>query len=99
MMERCGELTEKSYKLGELSPGSIQTRWVTCGSPDCRCKRGEKHGPYYYLSYKDRKTGKMKHLYIKQDQLDDLEERIKNYEKFKDELWELVEIEAELRKG
>ena len=24
---------------------------VQCGKPRCRCARGEKHGPYFYLRY------------------------------------------------
>ncbi len=98
-MSRYEELKEKKYKLGELSPGSIQERWLTCGDPDCKCARGEKHGPYYYFAYPDRKTGKTVQVSVSEDIVSDLERRIKNYEKFRDELHELVEIEVEMRKG
>jgi len=94
-MSRHEELKQKSYKLGELSPGSIQTRWLTCGKPDCKCTRGKKHGPYYYFAYRDRQTGKTAQISIPRDVVTELKNRIGNYEKFKDELWELVEIEVE----
>jgi len=30
--------------------GSIQMRFIRCGSPNCHCAKTEKgHGPYYYL--------------------------------------------------
>ncbi|KXB01858.1 hypothetical protein AKJ44_02065 [candidate division MSBL1 archaeon SCGC-AAA261F17] len=99
-MSRYEELKEKTHKLGELSPGTIQERWLTCGNPDCRCARGERHGPYYYFAYPDRKTGKTAQISIPEDVVAGLKARIKNYEKFREELWELVEIEAErMRKG
>ncbi len=98
-MSRYEGLKEKVYKLGELSPGSIQERRLTCGNPDCKCARGEKHGPYYYFAYPGRETGKTKQVSIPKDVVSDLKRRIQNYEKFREELWELVEIEVELRKG
>lgn len=33
-----------------LIRASVVERFSTCGSPSCRCSRGEKHGPYYYLT-------------------------------------------------
>jgi len=24
--------------------------YLTCGNPDCKCARGERHGPVWYLS-------------------------------------------------
>ncbi|KXB06251.1 hypothetical protein AKJ53_00955 [candidate division MSBL1 archaeon SCGC-AAA382F02] len=99
MESRYEELKEKTYKLKELSLGSIQEKWKKCGDPDCRCARGKKHGPYYYLAYTDRDTGKTTTVYLQEEELPELRERIQNYEKFKEELRELVEIEVELRRG
>lgn len=93
-MTRDEELKQKSYRLGELSPGSIQTRWLTCGKPECRCATGQKHGPYYYFAYRDRRTGKTAQISVPGDVATELRNRIGNYEKFKEELWELVEIEV-----
>jgi hypothetical protein len=28
----------------------LTERFLTCGKPDCRCARGERHGPIWYLS-------------------------------------------------
>lgn len=97
-MPRYEELRQKSYKLGELSFGTIQVRWLTCGNTNCRCARGEKHGPYYYFAYTDKKTGKTTQISISEDEVSELKKRIKNYRKFEDELWELVEIEVRMKK-
>jgi hypothetical protein len=36
--------------LREILRGSLTERFLTCGKPDCRCARGERHGPIWYLS-------------------------------------------------
>jgi hypothetical protein len=42
--------------VGDLRPGSLGSRRIRCGNPNCRCKReGEPgHGPYWYLTSKQR---------------------------------------------
>jgi len=32
--------------------GSLAETTRTCGTPGCRCHRGERHGPHTYLSFK-----------------------------------------------
>jgi hypothetical protein len=29
--------------------GSYVEQYLTCGKPNCRCRRGHKHGPFHYL--------------------------------------------------
>jgi len=29
---------------------SFLERFLQCGRPNCHCRKGEKHGPFYYLS-------------------------------------------------
>lgn len=29
--------------------GSLQEQWVQCGKANCKCSRGQRHGPYFYL--------------------------------------------------
>src|ERR1017187_3740393 len=35
---------------GEVLRGSLVERYVTCGNPSCKCARGERHGPMWYLT-------------------------------------------------
>ncbi len=98
-MTRYEKLKEKHYKLGDLSLGSIQKRMLTCGDPDCKCARGEKHGPYYYLTYTDPETGNPAQVSIEESEVSDLKERIENYRSFKEDLKELLDLEVEMRKG
>ena len=32
-----------------LIRASFVTQYLTCGKKNCRCRRGAKHGPFYYL--------------------------------------------------
>ena len=34
----------------EILRGSLVERYVTCGNPNCKCARGERHGPVWYLT-------------------------------------------------
>jgi hypothetical protein len=33
-----------------LIRASVVERFNTCGKPNCACHRGQKHGPFYYLT-------------------------------------------------
>lgn len=33
-----------------LIRASVVERFNTCGKPNCACARGQKHGPFYYLT-------------------------------------------------
>jgi len=42
---------------------NVRVKFVTCGRPNCRCRLGERHGPYYYIR---KKIGnKHKDIYVK----------------------------------
>src|SRR5260370_12160063 len=43
-------LTNLLPPLGETLRGSLMERYLTCGNSDCKCARGERHGPICYLS-------------------------------------------------
>ena len=32
----------------DLLSGHVERRMVKCGKPNCKCARGELHGPYFY---------------------------------------------------
>ncbi|KXA97962.1 hypothetical protein AKJ40_05005 [candidate division MSBL1 archaeon SCGC-AAA259M10] len=99
MKSRYEELKEKLYRLGDLSLGSIQKRMLSCGDPDCKCARGEKHGPYYYFTYTDPETGEPAQISLQESEVRELRKRIENYRDFKEDLKELLDLEVELRKG
>lgn len=46
------ELTAELATIGFISPGSVVSRYTSCGKPGCRCQADppQRHGPYYQWS-------------------------------------------------
>lgn len=43
--------------------GALCPQMVRCGKPECRCARGELHGPYYYIFWRER--GRLRKRYVR----------------------------------
>jgi len=52
----------------ELLTGTIVKQYVRCGHRGCHCRTGRGHGPYYYLSYRDRQ-GRQHKRYLPRSQV------------------------------
>ena len=44
-------------------PGDLNARFVRCGKPNCKCAKGELHGPYYVRRF--RSGGHRSSKYVK----------------------------------
>jgi hypothetical protein len=102
-LSRLSDLALRQRKVGlaELPPlagilrGSLMERYVTCGNPSCKCARGERHGPTWYLSVTlgpGRTTGSI----IPAEKVDEVRRGIENYHKVKDQLEKISDINREL---
>lgn len=102
-LSRLSELALRQRKLGlaklppvdEILRGSLMERYVTCGNPSCKCARGEKHGPSWYLSVtlgRGRTTGST----IPEEKVDEVRGWIDNYHRLKDQLEKISDINREL---
>lgn len=81
--------------VGEVLRGSLVERYVTCGNPSCKCTRGQRHGPVWYLTVTlgpGRTTGGV----IPAEQLGKVRRWIENYQKVKQHLEKISEINREL---
>ena len=95
-------LQQRKQGLAKLLPpvtdilrGSLVERYVTCGSPACKCARGERHGPIWYLTVtlgRGRTTGGI----VAKESLDQVRGWIENYHKLKEHLEKISEINREL---
>ena len=75
--------------------GSLVERYVTCGNPACKCARGERHGPVWYLTVtlgRGRTTGGI----IPGEKVEQVRRWIDNYQQLKDRLEKISEINREL---
>lgn len=49
---------------------AICRQYRKCRNPECKCKSGEQHGPYYFFFY--RVDGRLRKLYIRKADANDL---------------------------
>jgi hypothetical protein len=103
-LSRISELALRGRRQGlakllppvtEILRGSLVERYVTCGNPACKCARGERHGPIWYLTVTlgpGRTTGGI----ISAEKVPEVRAWIENYHKLKDNLEKISEINREL---
>jgi len=95
---RYEELKNKEYKVGDLIFGTIQMREVICGYANCKCKKGKPHGPYTYLAFLSGRKGRAISVYLSRDDLQIIEEKLKNYQKLKEDIEDLIMIWLKIKK-
>lgn len=82
-------------EVREILRGSLSERFLTCGKPDCRCARGERHGPVWYLSVsldQSQRTGTT----VPPQQLEQVRRGIASYHRVKEQLEQISDINREL---
>jgi hypothetical protein len=101
---RLSELALRQRRLGlakqlppvtEVLRGSLVERYVTCGNPACKCAKGERHGPMWYLTVTlgpGRTTGGI----VAPEKVGQVRDWVNNYHKVKENLEKISEINREL---
>ncbi len=56
--------TKQAKALPKNGATAVCAQWVRCGKPGCRCARGELHGPYQYVFFRQR--GRLRKQYVRQ---------------------------------
>ncbi|MSU61775.1 MAG: hypothetical protein EXS31_05160 [Pedosphaera sp.] len=84
----------------DLLRASYVERFTTCGKPNCVCVRGQRHGPFYYLTA-NLAPGHITKLLLKTaDQQQAAEHGVRGYQDHWEHLEQLSQINAELlRRG
>jgi hypothetical protein len=88
-------LTKLLPPLREVLRGSLMERYLTCGKPHCKCARGERHGPVWYLSVsldQAHRTGST----VPSHQVEQVRRWIENYHHVKERLEKISDINREL---
>jgi hypothetical protein len=88
-------LTKVLPPLGEVLRGSLMERYLTCGTPACKCARGERHGPVWYLSVTLDQTRRVG-CTVPGDQVEQVRRWIENYHQVKQNLEKISDINREL---
>ena len=91
---RRRELVQSLPDLEALLQGSVIERRKRCGKPNCRCAKGELHGPYTYLSTWVEKKTRMD--YVPKDWTAWVRSRVQNFRRVQQVMSEVAEINREL---
>ena len=81
--------------LGPVLRASLIERFTQCGKGRCKCMRGEKHGPAYYLTVSYAK-GKTRQVYVPKDLQLLAQKWVRNYQQAMTVLEEISSINLEL---
>ena len=84
----------------DLLRASYVERFTTCGKPNCACARGQRHGPFYYLTA-NLAPGHVTKLLLKTSrQQETAQTGVRGYQDHWEHLEELSQINTELlRRG
>ncbi len=88
-------LTKLLPPLRDILRGSLTERYLTCSKPDCKCARGERHGPVWYLSVSLDQSHR-KGTTVPSPQVARVRRGIESYPRVKEYLEKISEINREL---
>ena len=81
--------------LRDILRGSLTERYLTCGKPDCKCARGERHGPVWYLSVSLDQSHR-RGATVPSPQVAQVRRGIEGYHRVKERLEKISDINREL---
>jgi Family of unknown function (DUF6788) len=95
LRKRRQALLGKLPPLGAILRGSLIERYKPCGKPGCKCAKGRGHGPKFYLSVSFPNLGPQID-YVPQNRLAETKKFLANYQRAREILEEICEINREL---
>jgi len=95
LRQRRQGLATQLPPVTETMRGSLVERYVTCGNPSCKCAKGERHGPVWYLTV-TLGPGKTTGGIVASDKVEQVRNWVQNYQKVKDHLEKISAINREL---
>ena len=88
-------LAQQLPPVTETLRGSLVERYVTCGNPNCKCAKGERHGPLWYLTV-TLGPGKTTGGIVAPEKVEQVRGWVQNYQKVKEHLEKISDINREL---
>ena len=89
------ELLHSMMDCGPMIMGSVYQTYRTCSYPNCRCHKGQKHGPFPAISFSF--NGKHKSRPIRRDDVAVVQQKALAYKRFQHALtqWRALHRESE----
>jgi len=81
---------------GPFLPGSLVKRYTVCGKPGCKCRHGEKHGPFLYVSQKI--GGKTRYRYIRAGEITKISPMVREYQRYFRRRRKIRQLTAEIER-
>ena len=95
LLEDRRQAVERLGRIDEVLRASLLERMTQCSKPGCKCMKGEKHGPAYYVTVSYSK-GRTRQAYVPKDRKKVAEAWIGNYHRVWEALEEISRINLEL---
>lgn len=95
LKKRRQALRRKLPSLVTILRGSLIERYKRCGKPGCKCAKGRGHGPKYYLSVSHPRL-RPQMDYVPQERQTQVKKFLANYQRAREILEEICEINREL---
>lgn len=95
LKKRRQALRRRLPSLVAILRGSLIERYKRCGKPGCKCAKGRGHGPKYYLSVSHPRL-RPQMDYVPQERQTQVKKFLANYQRAREILEEICEINREL---
>jgi len=95
LLDKRRKAVQRLRGTAEILRATLLERMTQCGKPGCKCMRGEKHGPAYYLTVSYGR-GKTRQVYVPRTRKRLAAAWIRNYHRVWAALEEISRINLEL---
>jgi hypothetical protein len=83
-----------AFSRKRLIAGTPVEKYKKCNKGNCRCTKGELHGPTYYISRKEGPKTKM--IYIRHQLWPEVKEKVSRYQQWRQARARMVQINREI---
>ncbi|MGP8330647.1 MAG: DUF6788 family protein [Methanosarcinaceae archaeon] len=80
----------------DMIAGSFLSVYKTCSTPNCKCKKGQKHGPYPAIQFKSK--GKYTIKMLKSNDVQEVEIKLEAYRQYQTRLAETNKLNTQITK-
>ena len=70
LADATAQSVPKAAMISGPSAGVVLLQFVRCSRPNCRCARGQLHGPYHYRFW--REDGRLRKAYVRRSELEEV---------------------------
>ncbi len=96
LINERSQLLEELKSLSQMLHGSWVERYSLCSIKNCKCHKGERHGPRHYLVIN--KNGRQRQKYIPNSLAESAQKGVQQYQKVTDIIDRITSINLKLIK-